>query len=196
MTCIIGYIDGNGVGHMAGDSAGTSVGYHTRSDNVHPKVFRNGEMLIGYTSSFRMGQVLEHAFTPPVHPEELGDYQYMIKLVVPALRTAFVEANYMLKEQKEGGTFLIIYHGKLFFIQDDFAVFERPDNFDACGSGGTAANTAFETMLEFGLVPHLGIKEALVKAIEITSRTNITVSGRIDYLNSQGENWSREAIHR
>lgn len=196
MTCIIGYIDENGVGHMAGDSAGTAVGYHTRSDNVHPKVFRNGEMLIGYTSSFRMGQVLEHDFLPPAHKEGLNDYQYMVKQVVPALRTVFVETNYMQKEDKEGGSFLIIYRGKLFSLQEDFAVFERPSNFDSCGSGGTASSTAFETMLEFGLVPHLGVREALVKAVEITSRTNITVSGRIDYLNTAGETWSREAIRR
>lgn len=196
MTCIIGYIDEKGVGHMAGDTAGTSVDGHYRVDNVHPKVFRNGEMLIGYTSSFRMGQILEHVFTAPERNDGLTDYQYMVKQVVPAIRKAFVEGNYMTKEDKDGGTFLIIYRGKLFALQDDFSVFERPRNFDSCGSGFIASNTAFETMLEYGLVSHLGVREALVKAIEITSRTNITVSGRVDYLNSNGESWSREALHR
>lgn len=196
MTCIIGYIDENGVGHMAGDTAGTSVEGHYRADNVHAKVFRNGEMLMGYTSSFRMGQILEHDFTAPERPDGLTDYQYMVKLVVPAIRKAFVDAHYMNKEDKGGGTFLIIYRGKLFALQDDFSVFERPRNFDSCGSGFIASNTAFETMLEFGLVSHLGVKEALVKAIEITARTNITVSGRVDYLNTNGESWFREALQR
>lgn len=196
MTCIIGYIDENGIGHMAGDTAGTSVGSHYRVDNVHAKVFRNGEMLIGYTTSFRMGQILEHDFVAPERNDGLTDYQYMVKQVVPAIRKAFVEGNYMGKEDKDGGTFLIIYRGKLFVLQDDFSVFERPRNFDSCGSGFIASNTAFETMLEFGLVTHLGVRESLVKAIEIASRTNITVSGRVDYLNSNGESWSREALHR
>lgn len=150
MTCIIGYIDENGVGHMAGDTAGTSVEGHYRYDNVHAKVFRNGEMLIGYTSSFRMGQILEHTFTAPEHPDALTDYQYMVKLVVPEIRKAFVDANYMNKEDKYGGTFLIIYHGKLFALQDDFSVFERPRNFDSCGSGFIASNTAFETIRRQG----------------------------------------------
>lgn len=196
MTCIIGYIDENGVGHMAGDTAGTAVSQHYRSDNVHAKVFQNGSMLIGYTSSFRMGQILEHVFVQPDHPEGMSDYQYMITKVVPAIRNTFVTESFMGKEEKHGGTFLIIYNHKLFAIQDDFAVFERPRNFDSCGSGFIASNTAFETMTEFGLVKHIGVREALVKSIEITARTNITVSGRIDYINTNGEKWSREALQR
>lgn len=196
MTCIIAYIDKDGVGHMAGDSAGTALGYHSRSDNVHPKVFRNGEMLIGYTTSFRMGQLLQYAFTPPEHPEGMDSYAYMIKLVVPEIRKTFVSSHYIKADDKEGGTFMIVYRGKLFFIQEDYAVFERPHNFDSCGSGQTSSNTVFETIIEFGMLDHIGVREAMMKALEITSRHNITVSGRMDYLNTQGESFSREAIHR
>lgn len=196
MTCIIGYIDENGVGHMAGDTAGTAVSQHYRTDNVHAKVFNNNGMLIGYTSSFRMGQILEHSFIPPEHVTGLSDYQYMVKCVVPAIRKAFVDESFMGKEEKHGGSFLIIYNSKLFVVQEDFAVFERPNNFDSCGSGFIASNTAFETMQEFGLVTHLGVREALVKSIEITARTNITVSGRVDYINTNGERWSRDALQR
>lgn len=35
MTCIIGYIDEKGVGHMAGDTAGTSVDGHYRVDYLN-----------------------------------------------------------------------------------------------------------------------------------------------------------------
>lgn len=196
MTCIVAYIDKDGVGHIAGDSAGTSFSGHNRSDNVHPKVFRNGEMLIGYTTSFRMGQLLQYVFTPPDHPDGMDSYAYMIKLVVPEIRKTFVESAYAKSDEKEGGTFMIVYRGKMFFIQNDYSVFERPESFDSCGSGATAAYSSFATMLEFNLLSHLGTKEGMIKAIEITSRHNITVSGRIDYLNTKGESFSREAIHR
>lgn len=196
MTCIIAYVDEDGVGHMVGDSAGTSISWHYRVDNVHPKVFRNKDMLIGYTVSFRMGQVLQYGFVPPEHPEGVSAYEYMVRLVVPAIQKIFLSTGYVKEPDKEGGTFMIIYQGKLFYIQDDYSVFERPRNFDSCGSGHIASNVSFETMQEFGLVKHLGVKEALLKAVEITSRTNITVSGRLDYINTLGESDSREAIHR
>ncbi|QDJ96383.1 hypothetical protein Xoosp13_197 [Xanthomonas phage Xoo-sp13] len=190
MTCIIAYVDKNGVGHMAGDSAGTAVSYHHRSDNVHPKIFKNGDMIIGYTSSFRMGQLLEHVFVPPSKSEGLTDYQYMIKQVVPEIRKTFVSGNFMKEDSKDGGSYLIIYNKKLYSIQEDFAVFERPSNFDSCGSGYVSSNVAFETMQEFNVVDQIGPKAALIKAIEITSRNNITVSGRIDYINTLGETGS------
>lgn len=196
MTCIIAYVDEAGVGHMAGDTAGTAVSYHKRSDNVHPKIFKNGEMLIGYTSSFRMGQLLEHVFEPPAKTEGLTDYQYMIRQVVPEIRKTFVDGNFMKADANDGGSYLIIYNSKLFSIQEDFAVFERPHRYDSCGSGGAASNTVFETLNEFNIIETIGIKEALVKSIEITARSNITVSGRIDYINTSGEKWSREALRR
>ena len=52
MTCIVGLIDGRRV-WMGGDSAGVSgLDITVRAD---AKVFRNGDFLIGFTSSFRMG---------------------------------------------------------------------------------------------------------------------------------------------
>ena len=55
MTCIVGLIDGRRV-WMGGDSAGVSgLDITVRAD---AKVFRNGDFLIGFTSSFRMGQLL------------------------------------------------------------------------------------------------------------------------------------------
>ena len=66
MTCIVGLIDGNRV-WMGGDSAGVSgLDITVRSD---PKVFRNGDFLIGFTSSFRMGQLLAFRLRPPPRPE-------------------------------------------------------------------------------------------------------------------------------
>ncbi|KKN17732.1 hypothetical protein LCGC14_0962700, partial [marine sediment metagenome] len=63
MTCIVGFIDDGGKAWMGGDSAGVA-GHHTHPRR-DPKVFRVGPVLIGYTSSFRMGQLLRYHLKIP-----------------------------------------------------------------------------------------------------------------------------------
>ena len=55
MTCIAGLVHDETV-YLAGDSAGTSGWNLTvRAD---PKVFANDSYVMGFTTSFRMGQLL------------------------------------------------------------------------------------------------------------------------------------------
>ncbi|XVV11230.1 hypothetical protein ACQP2X_41330 [Actinoplanes sp. CA-131856] len=60
MTCIVGITDGTTV-TIGGDSAG-SDGWHVavRSDS---KVFQVGPYLMGFTTSYRMGQLLRYSLT-------------------------------------------------------------------------------------------------------------------------------------
>lgn len=62
MTVIVGLINEGRV-HIGGDSAGISGCRLTvRKD---PKVFLNGPYVMGFCGSFRMGQLLHHAFKAP-----------------------------------------------------------------------------------------------------------------------------------
>ena len=61
MTCIVGVVD-KGIVHMAGDKLGSN-GF-TKGISVRPKVFHNGDFLVGYTTSFYMGQLLEFEWVP------------------------------------------------------------------------------------------------------------------------------------
>ena len=63
MTCIVGLVHADGV-TIGADSAGCdgAWGIVTRADT---KLFHNGPFLFGFTSSFRMGQLLRYAFKPP-----------------------------------------------------------------------------------------------------------------------------------
>jgi ATP-dependent protease HslVU (ClpYQ) peptidase subunit len=64
MTCIVGMVE-NGKVYIGGDSAGVSgFDYHIREDQ---KVFQNGDMIFGFTSSFRMGQLLQYSLKIPDH---------------------------------------------------------------------------------------------------------------------------------
>lgn len=183
MTCILAYVDNESVVHMVGDSAGTDVRQHSRVDLSSKKIFKHGDMLMGYTTSFRMGQLLENCLEIPERSEGLTDYQYLVKQFVPALRKLYTGEGYMLATEKDGGTFIIGWHGQLYEIADDFAVLHSSNCFTSVGSGTPYAKAAFMALVEHGVVDKIGIREALESVITITSRFNITVSGRIDYLN-------------
>jgi hypothetical protein len=135
LTCIVGLIHEKTI-YIGGDSAGVAGYSLTRRKDS--KVFRNGEFLIGGTSSFRMIQLLRYAFTPPALPEAEGDLaRYMVVDFVNALRACLKEGGYATKhnEVESGGTFLIGVRKRLFKIENDYQVGESQDGYDACGCG-------------------------------------------------------------
>ena len=68
MTCIVGLVH-EGVVYIGGDSAGVAgLSLVVRADE---KVLRNGDFLMGFTTSFRMGQLLRYKLDPPRrHPDD------------------------------------------------------------------------------------------------------------------------------
>lgn len=136
MTCIVGFISDGNV-YMGADSAGTA-GYNQRT-RVDSKVFINEEFIIGFTSSFRMGQLLRYKFSPPKYIEELhGDvYKYMCTVFIDTLRQTLINGGYAQNDKGEesGGDFLVGFKGRLFSIQSDYQVGETIDNYDSCGCG-------------------------------------------------------------
>lgn len=141
MTCIVGFVEGNTV-WMGGDSAG--VGGYDMTIRADQKVFRNGPMLFGFTSSFRMGQLLRYALTvPDRHPNTDID-KYMVTTFIDAVRECLKGHGWAEKEkeQERGGYFLVGYEGRLFCIQDDYQVAASADDFDSVGCGSQIARGA------------------------------------------------------
>lgn len=83
MTCIVGYLNGGKV-FMGGDSAGTA-GY-SQTIRADEKVFVKNKMIFGFTSSFRMGQLLRYSFEIPKHPKEKSDYEYLVTDFISAVK--------------------------------------------------------------------------------------------------------------
>jgi hypothetical protein len=140
MTCIVGLVDAEtGTVWMGGDSAGVAgTDLAIRKD---VKVFRNGDYLIGFTSSFRMGQILHYRFVPPTpHPDADLD-AFMATTFVDAVRDCLKRYGYaqIINNQDNGGSFLVAYQGRLFQIQSDFQVAETMIGYDACGCGDNLA---------------------------------------------------------
>ncbi|MFF7067315.1 hypothetical protein [Streptomyces pseudovenezuelae] len=158
MTVIVGLVHRKRV-HLAGDSAGVA-GYQLtiRRD---PKVFTNGPYAFGFTSSFRMGQLLHHAFQPP-HPE--GDLdRFMATTFINAVRTCLKDGGWARKdaEQEQAGTFLVGIHGRLFTIDSDYQVGEPADQYAAVGCGDELALGALHATADLDLTPRQRLTAAL-----------------------------------
>ena len=136
MTAIAGFVHNDGKVWIGGDSAAFSE--RDLSVRADSKVFRNGEFLFGFTSSFRMGQVLRYKFKPPErHEQEL--YSYMVTTFVDAIRQCLKEAGFARKENEmeTGGEFLVGHGGRLFTVYSDYQIAETMDGYAACGSASS-----------------------------------------------------------
>jgi len=135
MTCIVGVQTPTGV-IIGGDSGGLS-GY-VLMHRADPKVFINGDYLIGFTSSFRMGQLLRYADLPKVLDRKGDDLdRFMTTEFVDAVRKVLKDGGFAKKdsEQEEGGVFLIGVSGRLFRLESDYQIGWSTDGYEACGSG-------------------------------------------------------------
>jgi len=175
MTCIVAYKDKGRV-YLGCDSI-SSNGF-TKSIMREPKVFKKGKMLIGYTTSFRMGQIIQHDLNVPKHSKGVSIERYIVTRFIPALRKCLGEGGYNKKEneRESGGTFIVIYKNRIFKIQDEYSVLETTEQFDACGSGEYAALAALKTMAEITNLDLNG-KQKVEKALEVTESQVVTVSG-------------------
>jgi len=173
MTCIVGIEHkdrGENMVYMGGDSA--AVGGWDMSIETGPKVFHVGEFLIGYTSSFRMGQLLQYHLS--VKPQEKeSNRAYMIAVFAEAVRELLKGHGYARVEnnEEEGGCFLVGYRGELYTMEGDFAVLRSADGFAAIGCGSSYALGALKAM---GLEHP---QEALERALEVAAHFSAGVRG-------------------
>ncbi len=139
MTCIVGLVDNSGV-YIGGDSAGVGgdLSYSVRADR---KVFRNGDCLMGFTASFRMGQLLAFKLEPPKRHPDTDVYRYMVTDFIDKVRDCLKSGGYASrdKETEIGGTFLVAYSGRLFTIFDDYQVGENINGMASVGCGSDIA---------------------------------------------------------
>jgi len=138
VTCIVGLVD-RGAVWIGADSAGVA-GYEL-TVLADQKVFVRGPFVMGYTTSFRMGQLLEHSLEVPRHPADQDDREYMATAFVNAIRKCLKDGGWAEEDKKreEGGCFLVGYRGRLFVVQGDYSVLEAADGLNAVGCGAQIA---------------------------------------------------------
>lgn len=144
MTCIVGIKNGNSV-YVGGDTLGVDsmLGVELRLDT---KVFKNGPYVIGFTTSFRMGQVLRYKLELPVPDEDEWDIdRFMATKFIDAIRETAEEAGYLRRDargQEELGSFIVGYKDRLYFIDDDMQIGVPAAGYTSVGCGHDLAKGA------------------------------------------------------
>lgn len=175
MTAIAAVVH-DGKVYVGGDSAGVGVRSLSLEQRSDPKVFVNGPYVMGFTSSFRMGQLLHWAFTPPTHHSEVEDERFMSTAFVDAVRSCLKAGGYAKKENdvESAGTFIVGYHGKLWVIEDDYQVAEPLADFTAVGCG---YNLCLGSLHSTETIPATPPAERIILALGAAERFSAGVRG-------------------
>ena len=172
MTCIVGFVSGQEV-HLGCDSLASYCNHEVIRRN--PKIFKKDNMIFGFTSSFRMGQVLQYKLAIPTFNGSTKDvFKYMCTEFIDSVIECF-ECN-----KTESGTFLVGFKGQLFKIESDFNVAQSIDNFDACGCGDIAALSAMDALLKYN--SSIKSDELLIKALKTVAKYVPGVSAPFHFL--------------
>lgn len=139
MTCIVGLVR-NGNVWIGGDRMGSDG--QTKIKVTRPKVFHNGEFVIGYTQSFRLGQLLEFVWRPPHHDADLTDVEYLCGGFADSVSDLIHKHKICI----DGGpVFMFAYRGNLYTIEGNMCVL-RHEEYHAIGSGYSEAHGALCAM--------------------------------------------------
>ena len=161
MTAIVGLAQAGSV-YVGGDSAGVSgMSLTVRADT---KVFRKDRYLFGFTTSFRMGQLIRYSLTLPKPGGDLDSF--MATPFSAAVRDCLTAGGWAAKEndREEDGTFLVGVRGQLFAVYDDYQVARAADGFAAAGCGDQIALGALYATADLGMGPRRRVRTALAAA--------------------------------
>jgi hypothetical protein len=135
MTCIVGIETPQGV-MLGADSISGDTGSWTCWTADVPKLFRLGQYVLGFTSSWRMGDLLRHQLRL-APPPATRVHRHMVVAVVPAIRACLKEGGFATTKDgaEVGGFFLIGTNGQLFQIGSDYQVNRSTHGYNAVGVG-------------------------------------------------------------
>lgn len=180
MTCIVG-IAFNGKVYIGGDTLG-SDGFR-KGVYDRPKVFKNNDFIIGYTTSYRMGQLLEASFIPPERlSSEKDDFIYIVNRVIPAIKSCLSRGGFEQSHngKDEGGVFLLGYKGNLYEVQSEYSILKASHM--AIGSGIDHAMGALSAIHKIN--PTMTPEEKITIAIEAAMESCLSVGGSVDIVSN------------
>jgi ATP-dependent protease HslVU (ClpYQ) peptidase subunit len=146
MTTLVA-IQGNGWACIGSDSRSTDESGRIIA-MATPKVVQNGPYLIAGAGSARGCNILQHGWIPPKPRGDLD--KFMTKSFIPAMRKTFLDAGYDIKQDsasaEHDSEFLVIIHGIIYPIFDDYSWERSTDSFYVAGSGSHYALGALKAM--------------------------------------------------
>lgn len=149
MTCIVGLETDEGVLLGADSWSDNGWGGQRRAD---AKLFEVGPYVVGFTTSYRMGQLLRYrlALAAPRRAGEQSDddlFAFMATEFVDHIRQVFKDGGWgeREKERESGGEFLVALGGRLFGLGSDYQVMRSAHRYEAVGSGYLLSLGSFAT---------------------------------------------------
>lgn len=183
MTLIAAQMDKTGIVWMAADSLGSNSNgdRYIRKDK---KIFKKDGYLIGYTSSYRMGQIIEHKAKLPELPLNNRGNIHIVK-VIDAIAESLYNNNYTMEKDNRhyGGEFIIGWHGRLYCIQSDFQYSTTAINYMCCGAGEDFGLGALHTAQKLKGSNEI---EALLYAMRAGTKHNCFVAPPFIVMNTKG----------
>ncbi len=175
MTCIIGLKENNKI-YIGGDTIG--VGGYSKVFRTDGKVFKKNNMIFGFTSSYRMGQILRYSFVPPTREENIDDMTYLVAHFIPDLINSYKTGGFLTKTNEvfSGGVFLLGYRNELYKIESDFQVGISALGYDACGCGEDLAKGCMYAVKDTSLSP----EDKITKSLESAAVHSAGVGGRFE----------------
>lgn len=165
MTCIVG-IAAAGRITIGGDSAG--VGGYSLQLRADTKVFRTQNYVMGFTTSFRMGQLLRYGTLPeaPTTEQNWDLDRFMSTQFIDGVRTVLRDGGWLETRsgREEGGTFLVGVRGALYAVEDDFQVGRTINGYGAVGCGQDLALGSLHTTAASDLTARARVEAALLAA--------------------------------
>jgi hypothetical protein len=195
MTCIVAITDGEKV-VLGADSAG--VGGSELRLRADPKIFQLGSYAIGFTTSFRMGQILRYETDLPepptgATPEDLE--RFLVTEFVPTVRGSFADHGFAKKArfsppgtnnfteegQDVGGLFLVGVAGHIFEIQYDYQLARPLVPYSAVGTGASIALGALYALTH---TSELSLHNRAMQALEAAETFSTAVRGPFHFIES------------
>lgn len=143
MTCIMAIETSDDNVVLAGDYLGSN-GF-TKAIFAGSKIFKHSNMMFGYTSTFRFGQIIEcllddNTLYPPSNKDET--YTWLVRNFIPKLKDTLKDEDY-----NTGGNAIIVVNAQVWEVQPDFSVLRAESGVNAVGSGEYHAISSMLTQI-------------------------------------------------
>lgn len=131
---------------LGADSA--AVGDNSLTVRADPKVFARDRFVIGFTDSYRMGQLLRYSLSLPEFHQGGDPMAFMVRRFVEAVRACFRDGGFLKMDngREAGGYFMVGFSGHLFTVDSDFQVALSREPYVAIGCAADIARGALYAM--------------------------------------------------
>jgi ATP-dependent protease HslVU (ClpYQ) peptidase subunit len=175
MTCVVGLAD-RGEVWIGVDSLGTgSCGAYPHHEDT-AKMFRKGDMLIGYSGEPRVAQIIQYTITLPERLAETPTMEYLVRDVIGTMRSGIEAAGWEVRfDPKSEQTWALVvgYEGAIYRISYDFQIERLARDFVTEGCGREWAGGSLWTT---GGMPRIAPQERIRLALAAASELDIHVA--------------------